>query len=161
MRSRMALATTLIMTMLAIGAAQAQQQRKTPYWASISSGEALMRTGPGKNFPGVWLYRRADLPIKVLEVYPQWRKVQDPAGTVGWMQVSLLADTRTAIVTGNEPRPMHEAAAENAKIRFRAEPGVVGRLSECAGAWCRFEVGERAGFIRKTHLWGVDLGETF
>lgn len=157
---RFALAITFLAAMLGFGAADAQQ-RKTPYWASISSGEALMRTGPGKNFPGVWLYRRADLPIKVLEQYPQWRKVQDPAGTVGWMQVSLLADTRTAMITGNEPRPMHEQASESAKVRFRAEPGVVGRLSNCAGAWCRFEVGGRTGFIRKAHVWGVDPGESF
>jgi SH3-like domain-containing protein len=77
------------------------------------------------------------------------------------MQVSLLADTRTAMITGNEPRPMHEQASESAKVRFRAEPGVVGRLSNCAGAWCRFEVGGRAGFIRKAHVWGVDPGESF
>lgn len=151
---------TLLFSLFALGAAEAQQ-RKTPYWASISSGEALMRTGPGKNFPGVWLYRRADLPIKVLETYPSWRKIQDPAGTIGWMQVNLLADTRTAIVTGNEPRPLHETASEGTRIRYRAEPGVVGRLSECAGAWCRFEVAGKAGFIRKAHLWGADAGESF
>jgi SH3-like domain-containing protein len=157
---RLALALTLFVGTLALGAAEAQQ-RKTPYWASISSGEALMRTGPGKNFPGVWLYRRADLPIKVLEQYPQWRKVQDPAGTIGWMQVNLLADTRSGIVTGEEARPLHEQAAETARILYRAEPGVVGRLSECTGAWCRFQVGTRAGYVRKAHVWGVDEGETF
>jgi hypothetical protein len=74
-----------------------------------------MRTGPGKNYPAKWLYRRADLPIKVLEVYPSWRKVQDPDGETGWMLVNLLSDTRTAIVTGNEPRPMHEAPNAGAR----------------------------------------------
>ena len=157
---RFALAITVVAATFGLGVADAQQ-RKTPYWASISSGEALMRTGPGKNFPGVWLYRRADLPIKVLEQYPQWRKVQDPGGTIGWMQVGLLADTRTGIVTGEEARPLHEQASEAAPVRSRAEPGVVGRLSECAGAWCRFQAGTRAGYVRKAHVWGVDPGENF
>lgn len=151
---------TLLLIMFAIGTAEAQQ-RKPPYWASISAGEALMRTGPGKNFPSVWLYRRADLPIKVLEIYPSWRKIQDPAGTVGWMLVNLLADTRTAIVTGTEPRPLHETASEGTRVRYRAEPGVVGRLSECGGDWCRFEVAGKSGFVRKAHVWGVDAGESF
>ena len=159
---RRALAIAMILVAAAFSpAAIAQEEKKTPYWASISATEALMRTGPGKNYPAVWLYRRADLPIKVLEVYPSWRKVQDPGGTVGWMQVNLLADTRTGIVTGNEPRPMHEQASESAKVRYRAEPGVVGRLSECTGAWCRFDAGGRAAYIRKAHLWGVDPGENF
>lgn len=157
---RLALATIIVLGTLALGAAEAQQ-RQTPYWASISSGEALMRSGPGKNFPGLWLYRRADLPIKVLETYPSWRRIQDPAGTIGWMQVNLLADQRTAIVTGEVPRPLHETPSDSASVRYRAEPGVVGRLSGCAGEWCRFDVGGKAGFVRKAHIWGVDREENF
>ena len=144
----------------AIPAAQAQE-KKTPYWASISAGEAMMRTGPGRNYPATWLYKRADLPVKVVEVYPQWRKVQDPGGTTGWMLVNLLSDTRTAIVRGTEPAPLHEAPRAESKIRYRAEPGVVGRLSECTVDWCRFDVGKRGGFIRTGNIWGTDPGESF
>ena len=144
----------------AIPAAQAQE-KKTPYWASISAGEAMMRTGPGRNYPATWLYKRADLPVKVVEVYPQWRKVQDPGGTTGWMLVNLLSDTRTAIVQGTEPAPLHEAPRAESKIRYRAESGVVGRLSECTVDWCRFDVGKRGGFIRTGNIWGTDPGESF
>lgn len=139
----------------------AQKERQTPYWASISSGKAMMRTGPGKNYPATWLYQRADLPIKVLEVYPNWRRIQDPDGTVGWMLVHLLSDTRTAIVTGREPRPMHERPDASTKIVYRAEPGVVGRLSDCSDGWCRMDAGGKRGFIRTDHFWGVSEGESF
>lgn len=137
----------------------AQEARPTPYWASISASEAMMRTGPGKNFPAVWLYRRADLPIKVLEVFPSWRKVQDPGGATGWMLVNLLSDTRTALVTGTEAQPIHEAPSASSPIRYRAEPGVVGRISKCAAGWCRFDVGGKRGHIRSDNLWGIDPGE--
>jgi SH3-like domain-containing protein len=157
---RKALAVLVLTALAGVTAAQAQKQRETPYWASISAGKALMRTGPGKNYPAVWLYQRADLPIKVLEVYPSWRKVQDPDGTTGWMLVNLLSDTRTAIVRGTEPRPLHERADAGSPIRYRAEPGVVGRISECARNWCRLDVAGRAGFIQTEQLWGVDPGET-
>jgi SH3-like domain-containing protein len=118
-----------------------------------------MRTGPGRNYPATWLYQRADLPIKVLEVYPSWRKIQDPNGTTGWMLVNLLSDARTALVTGAEPRPLHEAPSDTAKVRFIAQPGVVGRISNCANDWCEFDVKGRRGHIRATHVWGVDPGE--
>ena len=142
-------------------AAQAQPARKTPYWASIAASEALMRTGPGKTYPAKWLYRRADLPIKVLEVYPSWRKVQDPDGETGWMLVNLLSDTRTAIVRGNEARPMHQEATAASPVRYLAQPGVVGRLTNCAGDWCEIETGGRRGFISKNHIWGADAGDKF
>jgi SH3-like domain-containing protein len=159
MRKALALALLSVLA-IAVPNAAAQQKRETPYWASISAGKALMRTGPGKNYPATWLYQRADLPVKVLEVYPSWRKVQDPDGTTGWMLVNLLSDTRTAIVRGTEPRPLHEAAQAGSRVVYRAEPGVVGRLSECAANWCRLDVAGRRGFIRTEHLWGTNPGET-
>ena len=144
---------------LSVTSAEAQKDRQTPYWASISASKAMMRSGPGRNYPASWLYLRADLPIKVVETYPNWRKVQDPDGETGWMLQNLLSDTRTAVVGGKEPRPMHEAPDESSPVRFRAEPGVVGRLSKCAAGWCQLDVGGRKGFIRADHFWGVDPGE--
>lgn len=150
-----------LMVTLAGPAALAQDARKTPYWASISAGEALMRAGPGRSYPAKWLYRRADLPIKILEVYPSWRRVQDHEGATGWMLVNLLSDTRTALVTGNEPRPLHVSPDAGAPVRYRAAPGVVGRLSRCDNGWCQLDVGGRQGFISVEHLYGVDPGENF
>jgi SH3-like domain-containing protein len=160
MKRAIALASVLMAICLAPGA-QAQQERKTPYWASIAASEALMRTGPAKTYPAKWLYRRADLPIKVLEVYPSWRKVQDPDGETGWMLVNLLSDTRTAIVRGDQPRPIHETATAGARVRYLAQPGVVGRLAACSGDWCEIEVGGRRGHILKSHIWGAESGENF
>ena len=143
---------------LTMTSAEAQRERPTPYWASISAPKALMRTGPGRNYPATWLYVRPDLPIKVVETYPDWRKVQDPTGETGWMLQRLLSDTRTALVTGGELRPMHESADAGSKVLYRAEPGVVGRLSRCAAGWCMLDVGGRQGFIRTEHFWGLDPG---
>jgi len=159
MLRRFLLAATLAAG-LCLTAAQAQQDRRPPYWASIAAGKAMMRAGPGKNYPAIWLYRRADLPVKVVETYPGWRKVRDPAGTTGWMLQRLLSDTRTALVTGAEPRPLYEAASAGSKIRYHAEPGVVGRISHCGEGWCRFDVGGREGYVRTEHIWGVGPGET-
>lgn len=159
MARHLALAALLSLT-LAVGAAHAQEERKTPYWASISATKALMRTGPGRNYPATWLYVRPGLPIQVVETYPSWRKVRDPDGETGWMLQRLLTDARTGLVTGSEPRPLHENPDERSRVRYRAEPGVVGRISHCAAGWCRMEVGERGGYIRIENFWGADPGET-
>jgi SH3-like domain-containing protein len=149
----------LLLSTLALGGAGAQTERKAPYWASVSAGKALMRTGPGRNYPGTWLYVRADLPIRVIETYPNWRKVEDPDGEKGWMLQRLLSDTRTGLVKPGEPRPLYEKPDEHSPLRYRVEAGVVGRLSKCDGSWCRFEVQGRQAYIREDQLWGVDPGE--
>jgi SH3-like domain-containing protein len=149
-----------LLGLVALTAADAQPRRQPPYWASIASGRAMMRLGPGENYRGIWLYVRRDLPVRVVDVYQNWRKIEDPDGTTGWMLVSLLSDTRTGIVRGDSPRSMHEERDERSRVRFRAEPGVVGRLSRCEAGWCRFDVGGRSGFIRTDSLWGLGRNET-
>ncbi|MBV8688359.1 MAG: hypothetical protein JOZ90_15820 [Alphaproteobacteria bacterium] len=159
MRKGLPVAAALALT-LTVASAEAQTERKPPYWASISASKAAMRTGPGRNYPMTWIFQRRDLPIKVVETYPNWRKVQDPDGATGWMLQRLLSDERTALITGTEARPLHEAPQEGSRIRYRAEPGVVGHLSKCARGWCLFDVGGRQGYVRQDQLWGVEPGET-
>ena len=59
----------LIIALLCAAAPAAAQEKVPPYWASIASGEAMIRTGPGRNYPGTWLYKRRDLPVRVMKVY--------------------------------------------------------------------------------------------
>ena len=103
------------------------QEKTPPYWASIASGQAMTHTGPGRNYPNVWLYQRRDLPVRVVKKYQTWRLIQDPDGAQGWMLVTMLSDRRTAIVKPGQPRPIRVDRSEAAKVHYRAEPGVVGR----------------------------------
>ena len=138
--------------------AMAAAQQKAPYWASISAGKARMRTGPGREFPASWLYQRADLPVRVIETYPNWRKIEDPDGTRGWVQANLLSNVRTALVSG-DIRELRASADPAAPVVWRAEPGVVGRVSQCARGWCLFDIKGRVGFIQIAHIWGTAADE--
>lgn len=143
---------------IAVPQAAAAQDRDPPYWASIAAGQARMRTGPGRNFPIAWLYQRAGLPVRVVEVYRNWRKVEDPEGVQGWMLVNLLSAERTAMVIG-DIRPMRAEPSRGAAIRYRAEPGVVGSVRGCRDGWCEFDVRGRSGYVETRHLYGVAEGE--
>jgi SH3-like domain-containing protein len=144
---------------LALAVPAAAQDKAPPYWASIASGEAMMRTGPGRNYPGTWLYKRRDLPVRVLKLYPNWRLIEDPDGERGWMLVTLLSDRRTGIVKKGDPRPIHAQPSESSPLRYRAEAGVVGRIEKCRNGWCRIAVGKREGFIRTADIWGASPNE--
>jgi SH3-like domain-containing protein len=132
--------------------------KKPPYWASISAGEARMRTGPGRQFPASWMYKRANLPVKVVATYPNWRKVEDPDGALGWIQANLLSADRTALVVG-EIASLRDKPNGAGRIIFRAEPGVVGRISDCGNGWCKFDVTGRMGYVETSNLWGVDQND--
>jgi SH3-like domain-containing protein len=152
MTSRLILAAAALTAVVGPAAAQSDPV-KLPYWASISVDEARMRKGPSPDVPVIWEYRRKDLPVKVVARHETWRKIEDPDGTQGWMAARLLSRTRTAIVTG-DIRPLREAASASAAVAYRAEPGVVGRITDCADGWCRFDVKGRSGWIQTDHIWG-------
>lgn len=143
----------LLAPLAAAGSASAQSDPALPYWASISVDEARMRKGPSPDVPVIWEYRRKDLPVKVIARFENWRRIEDPDGTRGWMAARLLSRTRTAIVTG-EVRPLRASASPTAAIVYRAEPGVVGRITDCANGWCQFDVKGRRGWIETDHIWG-------
>lgn len=149
-----------LLSLLAPDTAIAQAKKKPPYYASISAGRARMRAGPGRTYPASWLYVRADLPVRVVAVFKEWRKVEDPGGTQGWMLANLLAETRTGFVRGGAPVELREAPTPGGRVLWRAEPGVVGRVTRCESGWCRFDVHGQAGFVEAARLWGVDPTET-
>ena len=122
---------------------------QTPYWASIASGRAMMRTGPGQNYPGTWLYRpratcRSGWSRSIATGARSRIRTGPPAGC--WSACSPTSAPRSSAASA--PRPLHEAPDAASPVRFRAEPGVVGRVSRCAGGWCQFDVRGRGGYIR-------------
>ena len=148
----------LVGTALAMPAA-AQDDKKVPYWASIASGEAMTRTGPARTYPGIWLYKRRDLPIRVVQVYPNWRKIEDPDGTTGWMLVTLLSDRRTAMVKDGAPREVRSGAGSGSSVRYRVEAGSVGRIDNCDGRACHIAFGGKEGWMAQSDLYGLDPAE--
>lgn len=147
------------MTMVVLASPAAAQDRAPPYWASIASGQAMTRAGPGRTYPGLWLYQRRDLPVRVLKVYDNWRLIEDPDGDKGWMLVSLMSAQRTALVTPGEPAAIHEKKAAASRVAYRAEPGVAVRLERCDGRWCRVAIGKRRGWMAQSRLYGLAPGE--
>ena len=120
-----------------------------------------MRAGPGTQYPVEWVYRRLGLPVEIVAEYRTWRQVRDVDGALGWIHRSMLAATRTIIVTGElqtlrrQPDPAAPAVAI-------AEAGVIGRLVECPAHldWCQVEAGGVDGWLPHTALWGLLAGET-
>ena len=95
-------------TAVAIGSAAYAQNQTPPYWASIKSGDAIVRSGatlragPSQNMRALWVYHRPGLPVQVIAVHDDWRQIREPDGTTGWMHRSLITGRRTAIVTGGD-----------------------------------------------------------
>jgi SH3-like domain-containing protein len=147
-----------VLAPIALGGAApagAQQDREVPYWAALRVGEVNMRVGPGEDYRIAWVYKRKQLPMKVLRLKEGWRLVQDPEGARGWMLARFLTPERGALVIGDGLAEMHEKGSESARLLWRVEPGVTGKLGDCDDGWCKFEVSGHVGFMPEDRLWGA------
>jgi SH3-like domain-containing protein len=147
---------SLALAISLLGAIPAQAQNmQVPYWAALREDKVNMRVGPAEDYKIGWVYSRKQLPVKVLRIKDGWRLVQDPDGARGWILSRFLTRERSALVRGQGATEMREKGEANARLLWRLQPGVVGKLGDCAAGWCRLEIGARAGFVRQDRLWGA------
>ncbi len=125
-----------------------------PYWMSLRDDKAYLRTGPSDSYPIKWIYQRKFMPVKVVGQQEVWYKIVDKDGDYGWMHAKLLSKMRAAIVIAEEPAALRDAPDQNARINWRAQPSVVGKISECKGNWCLFDVSGRMGYVERSMIWG-------
>lgn len=133
----------------------AAQDREVPYWASIDTHELNMRVGPSMQYQIDWVYRREGLPVKVIRVVDRWRLIEDADGTKGWVSSQFLSLKRAAVVIGKGLAVIRDMPNDNGKLKWNAEPGVIGELGDCEAGWCELNVAGRAGWIRQSRIWGA------
>ena len=124
------------------------------YFASIKSNKANLRVGPGVNYPIDWIYIKKTLPVKVIDKYEQWRKIQDIDNTIGWIHQNLLTSKRYLIIT--EDTQIHSDGSKPSQVIAKIDARVIVKLKKCQNEWCNIEVQNIKGLINKDYIWGVE-----
>lgn len=147
---------SLILSAVAMGTVPQARAAEddVPYWVSLRKDQSNLRVGPGREYRISWVYVRQGLPMKVLRVMSGWRLVEDPDGTRGWMLAQFLTRMHTGIVKGST-LGMRENKDGTGAIKWRVAPGVVGKLGDCNGGWCEFDIDGRKGFVTEHGVWGT------
>lgn len=131
------------------------------HYASIRRDEAYLREGPSYAHKVLWIYRRKDYPVKIIESFDAWRRIKDADGTTGWMHHTQLSDARTVVFIGFTKSTLRAEFQPTSKIVAYAEPGVVAKLKACKPAVCEVETSGVEGWVDKKNIWGVELGDVF
>ena len=154
-----AVAGVFALALLAPQCAAAATDLPTPRFVSLRADKVNVRTGPGVRYPIVWVFQRRGQPVEVTAEYDLWRRIRDVDGAFGWVHTSLLSGERSVVVAGLST--LYRRPDGGSVPVARAEPGVLGRVLACSGAWCRLALGSLRGWTRRTNLWGIYPGEEF
>jgi SH3-like domain-containing protein len=131
-----------------------------PRFAALRTDDVNMRTGPGFRYPITWVYKRRDLPMEIEREFEVWRLVQDPDGIKGWVHEATLTGRRTFLVQGADAT-LRAKPDDDAPAVAVLKVGVVGRIRSCdaGSAWCRVQVLDYSGYLKRSQFWGTLPGE--
>ncbi len=152
-----------VLLLLPFGAAVAQPQAEGgpnvgeifPRSASLKRGEVNVRSGPGTQYPIVWIYWRSGYPVALLARFDNYLKIRDFEGEEGWVHQAMVSKRVTALVATKEPLRLLKKPDANSRAVARLGAGVVVALNEpCADAWCDVTVVPNgdSGYVRAADL---------
>lgn len=129
-----------------------------PRYVSLRSDKINVRRGPGLDYRKDWVFRRAGLPVKIIDEYGDWRRIVDKDDAGGWVYHAMLTGRRTVLIL-EDGTVLRDQPNDSARAKARAEQGVVARLQSCGPDWCRIEADSYEGWVPRSAIWGVDSND--
>ena len=126
-----------------------------PRYVSLKSDHANIRVGPSKNYPIEIKYIKKNYPLKVLDEYEEWRKVEDFNRNIGWIHKSLISGIRTGIVLSNDNKNIKLLNTINGNFIGEIGSRNIVFLEKCKIDWCLVSLGNFEGWMDKNYIWGV------
>ena len=126
-----------------------------PRYVSLKSDDANIRVGPSKNYPIKIKYIKKNYPLKVLDEYEEWRKVEDFKRNIGWIHKSLISGTRTGIVLSNDNKTIKLLNTTDGNVIGEIGKGNIIFLKKCKIESCLVSSRNYKGWIDKKYIWGV------
>jgi SH3-like domain-containing protein len=137
---------------------QADDDKPPSRFVTVKADKANVRAGPGKRYPVRWVFVQPGIPVEILAEYENWRQIRDWEGQEGWMHAAMLSRRRSVIVTG-EKRTLYRRADAASPPVVTLEPGIVADIEDCNVEWCRLEIRNNRGWLRRGEFWGIEPGE--
>lgn len=157
----------MAMTVTPMRAAGAQETKlvvqgsglPVPRFVTLKSDTVNMRVGPGREYPLSWVYKKKNLPVKVIAEFDVWRKVIDHEGTTGWVHSQLVTLKRYALIQSRLTKLYRKADFDSPVVAV-ADKGVIIELQICEAQWCRIATQDLRAFVRREDIWGILENET-
>ena len=71
------------------------------YYLMLKNSKVNVRMGPGLDYPVKFIYKKKNLPVKVIDKKENFRKIIDHKKNSGWIHISQLKKINSIIVLSN------------------------------------------------------------
>ena len=123
------------------------------YFMMLKYSKVNVRFGPSRDYPVKFIYKKAFLPVKVIDKKENFRKIIDHKKNSGWIHISQLKKSKSLIIQSD--RILFEGSTKNSKPIVNLKSGRLLLLKKCKKKWCKVSTDKYIGWIQTENVFGI------
>ena len=118
----------------------------------LKNDKVNVRYGPSFDYPIKYIYKKINLPVKVIDKKENFRRIIDNKKNGGWIHISQLKKNNSVIAT--KDKILFKNPTSFAKPIALIKQGRLLILEKCEQEWCEITSGEFQGWVKTDNIWG-------
>ena len=125
---------------------------KSNYYLILKNNKVNVRYGPGFDYPIKFIYKKKNLPIKVIDKKENFRRVIDFKNNSGWIHTSQLKKGEAFILL--EDQILFTRPTKYSKPILKINKGRLLIVKKCKKNWCKIKTEDYLGWLEINKIWG-------
>ena len=118
----------------------------------LKNNKVNVRYGPSFDYPIKYIYKKINLPVKVIDKKENFRRIIDYKKNGGWIHISQLKQSKSFITVSN--KILFKKPTKFSKPLAKIETGRLLMVKKCERNWCLVETKSFKGWVDEENLWG-------
>ena len=118
----------------------------------LKNDKVNVRYGPSFDYPIKYIYKKINLPVKVIDKKENFRRIIDNKKNSGWIHISQLKQSKSFITVSN--KILFKKPTKFSKPLAKIEAGRLLLVKKCERNWCLVETKSFKGWVDEENLWG-------
>ena len=127
--------------------------KENSYYLILKNNEVNVRYGPGFDYPIKYVYKKKNLPIKVIDKKENFRRIIDFKKNSGWIHVSQLKKGKSLILLKDQI--LFSKPTRYSKPIIKIAKGRLLLVKKCKKKWCKVKTQDYLGWIVANNIWGT------
>ena len=122
------------------------------YFLMLKNNKVNVRYGPGFDYPVKYVYKKKNLPVKVIDKKENFRKIIDFKKNSGWIHSSQLKKGKSFILLKDQV--LFKNPSKYSKPILKINKGRLLLVKKCKKKWCKVKTENFLGWIETNEIWG-------
>jgi len=121
-------------------------------YLSLKYNKVNVRYGPGFDYPVKYIYKKINMPVKVIDKKENFRRIIDLKKNSGWIHWTQLKKVNSFIAL--EDKILFKKPSLFSKPILKVKKGRLLIIKKCQKKWCKVKTEEYFGWVKTENIWG-------